>query len=134
MNVPAMSRADAQLLIDGVPLHDAVGLELADWGDGRVTFRFAPPPLCRDRVRGGVHGGAIVTALDTAACFAMIARTGQDCGTVDLRADFPRPALDAEFLVHGDVIRAGKRFGWAQATLEALDGRLVAAGRGTFVW
>jgi uncharacterized protein (TIGR00369 family) len=129
-----MTRDEAQALLDGVAIHRAVGLDLVDWRDGEVAFRFAPPDLVRERVGGGVHGGAIATALDTAACFALIARTGHDCSTVDLRVDYVRPALDEEFTVTATVLRAGKRIGWGDAALTTLDGRLVASARGTFTW
>lgn len=129
-----MTREEAQALLDAVEIHRAVGLELTEWGEGEVAFRFGPPKLVRERASGGVHGGAIATALDTAACFALIARIGTDCSTVDLRIDYVRPALDAEFAVRGTVLRAGKRLGWGDATLTTLDGRLVASARGTFTW
>jgi uncharacterized protein (TIGR00369 family) len=128
------SRADAERLLASAPFHAAIGLELLEWGEGTVALRFAPPALVRAPETGGVHGGAIATALDTAACFAVIAATGFDCATVDLRTDFLRPALDAEFRVEGNVLRAGRRFAWADATASVLDGRVVATARGTFAW
>lgn len=124
-------REDAARLLAEVPLHEAVGLELVEWGEASVVFRFAPPALAR-APGGGVHGGALATALDTAACFAVMAATRADCTTVDLRIDYLRPALDAEFRVRAKVLRAGRRFAWADAELETLEGRLVATARGTF--
>jgi uncharacterized protein (TIGR00369 family) len=125
-----VTRADAERLLAGVELHRALGLELVEWGAGEVMFRFEPGPIARGG--GYVHGGALVVALDTAACFALIAATGRDCTTVDLRTDFLRPASDPTFLVRGTVLRAGKRLGWADAALTAEDGRLIAGARGTF--
>ena len=34
----------------------------------------------------------------------------------------------------GLSLRAGKRIAWADATISTLGGRVVAAGRGAFVW
>lgn len=111
-----------------------IGLELREWGEGRVLFSFAPPELARDVRSRVVHGGALATALDTVAGFAVTSSCGQDIYTIDLRTDFLRPASESEFTVEGRTIRAGKRFGWADATIYAADGRAVATGRGTFGW
>jgi uncharacterized protein (TIGR00369 family) len=129
-----LSRDDAEQLLVACPLHAAIGLELLDWKPGGTKFRFNPPALVRTGDNGIVHGGALVTALDVAACFAAIAETGHDCSTVDLRADFLRPALDPSFDVEGTLRRAGRRLAWADATLQTPDGRLVASARGVFTW
>jgi uncharacterized protein (TIGR00369 family) len=131
---PGLSRDDAEQLLLECPLHAAIGLELVDWKPGNAKFCLTPPALVRTGEAGVVHGGALVTALDVAACFAAIAQIGQDCSTVDLRADFLRPALDRGFDVEGRLRRAGRRLAWADATVQTLDGRLVASARGVFTW
>jgi uncharacterized protein (TIGR00369 family) len=131
---PVVSREDAEQLLLACPLHAAIGLELSDWEPGHTRFRFKPPTLVRTGEPGLVHGGAVTTALDVAACFAAIAQTGHDCSTVDLRTDFLRPAVDAEFEVEGRLRRAGRRVAWADATLQTLDGRTLASARGVFTW
>jgi uncharacterized protein (TIGR00369 family) len=129
-----MTRDEAEALLASVELHRLLGLSLLDWGEGSVTLGFAPPSLARAAGGGPVHGGAIATALDTTACFALISAVGVDCSTIDLRTDFLRPAVDDELLVTGSVIRAGRRFGCAEATLSTGDGRALATARGTFTW
>jgi uncharacterized protein (TIGR00369 family) len=131
---PSMSRDEAEQLLLACPLHAAIGLELRDWEPGQTRFSFTPPPLVRSGEAGIVHGGALVTALDVAACFAAIAQTGHDCSTVDLRTDFLRPALDAGFNVRGQLRRAGRRLAWADATIHTLNGRLLATASGVFTW
>jgi uncharacterized protein (TIGR00369 family) len=131
---PVLTRADAERLLMSSEVHGRLGLELADWGPERVGLRFRPPAWTRDRAGGAIHGGVLATALDTAACFAAIAAAGVDCSTVDLRCDFLRPALDDEFVVSGSPIRAGRRIAWADATILTSEGRVVATGRGTFIW
>ncbi len=133
-SAPPLSRADAEQLLLDCPLHAAIGLELVEWEPGRTRFRFKPPALVRTVDGGLVHGGALVTALDVAACFAVIAQTGHDCSTVDLRTDFLRPALDPAFDVAGTLRRAGRRLAWADATVQTLDGRLLASASGVFTW
>ena len=129
-----MTKAEAEALLASVELHAALGLSLREWGEGEVTFGFVPPAFARAPGLGAVHGGAIATALDTAACFALISAVGVDCSTIDLRTDFLRPAVDAELLVTGSVVRAGRRFGCADATLRTGEGRSLAVARGTFTW
>lgn len=133
-SAPTLSREDAEQLLLECPLHAAIGLELHEWEPGHTRFRFNPPALVRTVDGGLVHGGALVTALDVAACFAAIAQTGHDCSTVDLRTDFLRPALDVAFDVEGTLRRAGRRLAWADATLQTLDGRLLASASGVFTW
>jgi uncharacterized protein (TIGR00369 family) len=127
-----MDRQTAENLLAECELHALIGLELSEWSEGLVVFRFAPPPSVRHE--GGVHGGALSTALDTAATFALISSIDADASTVDLRVDFMRPALDAEFRVEGRTKRAGRRLGWADAELTNAEGRLIAVARGTFAW
>lgn len=115
-------------------VHARVGLKLLEWGAEEVVLAFRPEAWTRDPQSGGVHGGVLATALDTAACFAAIAAAGVDCSTLDLRCDYLRPARDTEFVVRGIPLRVGKRFAWADASILAADGRVVATGRGTFVW
>jgi uncharacterized protein (TIGR00369 family) len=129
-----VTREEAEALLASVELHRLLGLSLLDWGESEVSMRFAPPEFARAPGIRAVHGGAIATALDTTACFALIAAVGVDCSTIDLRTDFLRPAVDDELHVAGRVVRAGRRFGCAEATLSTLEGRELATARGTFTW
>jgi len=127
-----MTREEAEALLASCPLHALLGLELEEFGDGRASFRFAPPASVRSGEGAPMHGGALATALDTAATFAVIASFGADASTVDLRLDFLRPALDPELIVEGVTLRAGRRLAWADAAATTVDGRVVATARGTF--
>jgi uncharacterized protein (TIGR00369 family) len=129
-----MDRDEAEALLGSCELHALIGLELAEWEPGRVSLRFAPPSATRPGGSGPVHGGALATALDTAATLAIISSIGADASTVDLRLDYVRPALDEVFGVEGRTTRAGRRVGFADAELRTASGRLVASARGTFVW
>ena len=115
-------------------VHVRLGLEFTEWGPDAIALRFRPEAWTRDAANGAIHGGILATALDTAACFAAIAAAGVDCSTLDLRCDYLRPALDDEFVVRGTPLRAGKRIAWADATIATHEGRLIATGRGTFIW
>jgi uncharacterized protein (TIGR00369 family) len=134
LDLKSMTLEQFQSFLDGVDLHRMVGLAIESWDEDSITFSFAPPAGVRDPRTGGVHGGAIATAIDTAAGFAATLASGFDIATVDLRLDYIRPALDAEFRAVGRSIRSGSRFGWAEATVSTLEGRAVALGRGIFTW
>ncbi len=131
---PAMMREEAERLLSACSIHRDMGLKLVDWEKGRVRFTFAPPTSVRSGDGGVIHGGAVATALDTAACFAVIAAVGKDCSTVDLRTDFLRPGSADQLSVTGTLLRAGRRFGWADAAITTSDGKAVATARGTFTW
>lgn len=133
-DAPIRSLEAARGLLDGCGLHGLLGLEVIEFGNGHVRFVFAPPALSRDPRSGAVHGGALATALDTVAGFAMTSSTGFDIATIDLRVDYLRPAVDAEFASVGRTVRTGSRFGVAESELATLDGRVVAIARGTFTW
>ncbi len=121
-------------MLESCELHRMLELELLDWGQEAVSFRCKPGAWARDTQSGFVHGGILATALDTAACFAVIAVVGADCSTIDLRCDYLRPALDDEYVVRGTPLRLGKRFAWADAAILTATERLIATARGTFVW
>lgn len=121
-------------MLAGCELHRMLELELEDWGQDAVSFRCKPGAWARDAGSGAVHGGILAAALDTAACFAVIAAVGVDCSTVDLRCDYLRPALEDTFIVRATPLRVGKRFARADATMLTVDERLIAAARGTFIW
>jgi uncharacterized protein (TIGR00369 family) len=131
---PGVNQDDARALLASCELHALLGLELVEFGEGSVRFRFAPPASARSAETNAIHGGARATALDTAATFAVISSIGADATTVDLRVDYLRPALDPDLAVHGLTVRAGRRFAFADATAAGLDGRIVASARGTFTW
>jgi uncharacterized protein (TIGR00369 family) len=134
LDLKSMTSEQFQAFLDEVELHRIIGISVESWDDSSIAFALAPPAGMRDPRSGGVHGGVLATALDTAAGFAATLASGFDIATIDLRIDYIRPALDAEFRVVGTSIRSGSRFGWAEATVSTLEGRAVALGRGTFTW
>jgi acyl-coenzyme A thioesterase PaaI-like protein len=55
-----MTRDEAQALLDTVPLHANLGIEMDRYDEGHVTFRFTPPSAARSP-DGMVHGGVLAT-------------------------------------------------------------------------
>ena len=102
--------------------------------EGSVLFDAAPGREHSTEGTDMLHGGVVAAMLDTAATFALIAATGIDWSTVDLRIDYLRPAPVGPLVVRGTVVHAGRRFARARAELtEPRNGRLLAEAVGTFV-
>lgn len=122
-----------QGLLEEVPLHRALGLKVAAVHPDGLELQ-AHPGAAYSIGAGQLHGGAVASILDTAATFALIATTGDDWGTVDLRVDYLRPAPVGRLEVSARVLHAGRRVGRAVAELtEPANGRVVAGAVGTFV-
>jgi uncharacterized protein (TIGR00369 family) len=127
-----MAELDLQALCDQAPLHRDLGITVSRTERG-VTCRAAVGGhFVVDAAHGTVHGGIIATLLDTAVTFALIAGSGHDWVTVDLRVDYLRPVLAGTVTVEGEVLRAGRRVGSARATLRDEAGNECAVGIGTF--
>ena len=78
------------------------------------------------------HGGPIAALIDIAGDFALIAKLGRGIPTIDLRVDYLRPAIHTELIASARTLRAGRSIGVVDIEVRDNDGRLVAAGRGTY--
>ena len=79
-----------------------------------------------------VHGGAIASLIDIAGTFAVIAATGCDAVTVDLRVDYLRPVKSGDLVATARLVRVGRELGIADVEVVAADGKIAAVGRGLF--
>jgi uncharacterized protein (TIGR00369 family) len=127
-----MAELDLQALCDQAPLHRELGISIGRTERGATCRATLGGHFVVDAARGTVHGGIIATLLDTAVTFALIAGSGHDWVTVDLRVDYLRPVLAGTVTVEGEVLRAGRRIGSARATLRDAEGYECAVGIGTF--
>jgi uncharacterized protein (TIGR00369 family) len=127
--------ADAlQRWLDETPFHGQLGtLTISPTDDGVEIRADLAPTGANDATSGVAHGGVAATLLDSALTFALIAATGGDWTTVDLRIDYLRPVPIGAVVVAGRVVKAGRRVGRAEGSL--LDGRgdVCARAIGTFV-
>jgi uncharacterized protein (TIGR00369 family) len=118
-----------------VPLHDFLGLEeIERSSEGRVRIRlpYRPSWLVTESPMPMIHGGLSALLLDVAANLAVMAVTGREVSTVDLRIDYLRPAPAEKLEAEGTVLRVGKMLAVADATVVTPGGQRVAVGRGTF--
>jgi uncharacterized protein (TIGR00369 family) len=121
-----------QAVLEETPLHRALGLQVTA-ADGHRLELLAHPGAEHAIGPDQLHGGVVATILDTAATFALIAATGTDWGTVDIRVDYLRPAPVGPLAASARVLHAGRRLGRASAEVaDPATGRTVASAVGTF--
>lgn len=89
------------------------------------------PELLRAPDDSAVHGGVVSALVDLAAHAALNAVTGVGMPTVDLRADFLRPAVPPLTAV-AQPRRVGRNMGFVDVEVMDASGRLVALGRAVF--
>lgn len=108
------------------------GVRLLSVADGvsRGELRCAPPVI---NSQGAVHGGAILTLIDTvmgAAVHATLA-PGTSCVTVDLHVTYLRPATRGLLECRAELLRRGRRMAHLEARVYLADA-LIATAQGNF--
>jgi uncharacterized protein (TIGR00369 family) len=127
-----MQQPDLQALCDQSPLHRALGVRMQRSEAGVTINVEIDAAWSTGGEQPVAHGGIIATLLDSAATFALIAHSGHDWVTVDLRVDYLRPTQLGPLTIEGEVTHAGKRLGRARASLTDSTGRVCAVAVGTF--
>ena len=112
---------------------------------GHIAMR---PDLIGHEAYQRIHGGVISAGLDSmgglAVMAAIAARHMQDTpferlhrfsrlGTIDLRVDYMRPGIGAEFLLTAKVIRLGSRVANTQMEFLSIDGELLSTGTAAYI-
>jgi len=116
-----------------IPYVRLLGLEFVSAGRGEAAFALeAREELTR--MGGILHGGAVVSLMDTAAAFAvhtLLEPAGRTV-TVDLTVHFLRPARDGRVEARARVLRRGRRV--IILNVEATDGtgELIATSTMTY--
>lgn len=79
---------------------------------------------------GGLHGGAIAAAIDTAAYWSAYCELPEKCGlvSIDLKVDFLAPVSDQRVIVNGQRIKSGKTIYLTEAKMSDRNGRVMAHG------
>jgi len=91
-----------------IPIVDTLQMELVFLADGVCEIK-APRKLRYDGVFESFHGGLLMTLADSAACFAILTRTGHQARltTTDMNIRFLAPCL-SDVTVKARVIKFGK--------------------------
>lgn len=110
-----------------------LGLRLDDVspGEAAVSLALAPRHL---NLMGTLHGGLISTLADTATGLSLRTLLDADASfvTTQLSVVFLAPGREGSVQARGRVVRAGRRFGYAEADVTDQDGRLLARATATF--
>ena len=116
------------------PFHHWLRPELvsADADRGVVVRLALRDDFRRHPERPDIHGGVIAALIDIAGHHAMAAKLGIGVPTVDLRIDYLRAASGQELRAEAAILKLGRTLSVVDIRVLDDDGRLVAAGRGTF--
>jgi len=126
-----------QHMIDSTPQCKALGFQLVEFGQGRLTIELPySEMLIGDPETRVMHGGAITTLVDSACGFAVLTglRSLRRCATLDLRIDYLRPARPG-MTVHctAECYRITHEIAFVRASAHDGDPNdLLATASGTF--
>ena len=137
MSAGALTPAETARLQEAlarVPYARHLGLEFVSAERGAATFALDWREEL-SRMEGILHGGAIVSLLDTAAAFAVmtVLPPGGSTVTVDLTVHFLRPVSAGRIEARARVLRDGRRLCVLQ--IEATDqlGVLISTATTTYI-
>ncbi len=124
-----IDRKQALKTLEQAPFSAIVGLQIVSAHDGEAIVRM--PFSTRNLNYGGeqvpIHGGAIASLADFAACAAVwsIPET-QRSATISMTVNYTAPAIQSDLTAHAAIRRRGKRV--ASLTVEIHDaaGELIA--------
>ena len=128
-----MTRKELEERILQAPFHQWLGLRVKEVTDDgiRITMPWREEFVV-NRDAGYAHGGVLATLIDMAADYALAAKLGAPFPTIDLRVDYHRAALEGELSVAARVIRLGRTFSTAEASVFDTEDRLLASDRGVY--
>lgn len=115
--------------------HDWMGMRLGhlEPGSSELSLRIGEDHV---NLMGVLHGGVLASLADAATGIAMLSALdpGWSHLTTSLQLTFLSPAmLGEEVTARGRVVRAGRRFGYAEADVSRSDGTLLARAAATFI-
>lgn len=116
-----------------VPYVGLLGFEFVRAERGAATFALDVREELT-RMGGILHGGAVVSLLDTAAAFAVHTVIEPDACTVtvDLTVHFLRPASAGRIEAHARVLRRGRRVCILSVEARDADAEIIATATMTY--
>ncbi len=113
--------------------HSWIGMRLkrVEIGEVHVALDVEPRHL---NLVGLLHGGLIATLADTATglAYRTVLEPGTRHVTTHLSVTFLSPGRAGRVTARGKVVKAGRRFGYAESDVVGPDGELLARATATF--
>jgi uncharacterized protein (TIGR00369 family) len=117
-----------------------LGVEVADARPGWVRLRLRVRDDLCNAPGAPLHGGVYAALVDMAIGAALATQRGAGGGaggvdqtTLDLNVSFLAAVRDGEIFAEGRILRAGRRVAFGEANITDGGGRLLAAGRATYM-
>ena len=132
-----------------IPFNRALGLKITRLQPEHVAARIdMKPDLVGHFAHNRLHGGVISAGLDAIGGLAVMAAIGGrhmaetaaqrlqrfgKLGTIDLRIDYLRPGIGAQFELRAQVLRLGSRVASTRMEFLGADGKLLASGAAAYI-
>jgi uncharacterized protein (TIGR00369 family) len=116
-----------------------LGVDVEDARPGWIRLRVAVREDLCNAPRAPLHGGVYASLIDMAvggalATFGTAAGGGVDQTTLDLNVSFIGAAREGDAVVaEGRILKRGRSIAFGEATITDGGGRLLAAGRATYM-
>ncbi|HXG02044.1 MAG TPA: PaaI family thioesterase [Candidatus Binatia bacterium] len=117
-----------------------LGVDVADARPGWVRLRLRVRDDLCNAPGAPLHGGVYASLVDMAIGAALATQRGAGGGaggvdqtTLDLNVSFLAAVRDGEVFAEGRILRAGRTIAFGEATITDGGGRLLAAGRATYM-
>lgn len=109
-----------------------IGLQKETVRPGQARLQLEPQQQL-ENLQGSVHGGVLMTLLDSAMARAAMSRSGQaeSVVSVNLTVSFLKPAK-GRLVAHGQAVGGGKSLCFCEGHVEDEHGGIVARGTGVF--
>lgn len=119
--------------IQRIPVVAAMGIRIERMAPGRCEA-VVPHDRRYDGIYESFHGGLLMTAADSVACFAIMTRTGPDevLTTTDMHIRFLHPCI-GDVTVRAEVIKLGKTLCPVAVNLFDGKGTRVAVAEVTYI-
>ena len=129
MEIPPRQQFPALATLEDGPFSALLGLQVAAAAEGDVMVRmpFHPRLLNYGPPDVPVHGGAIATLADFAACAAVwtLPQTVRSA-TITMTVNYTAPAIQSDLMAHAVVRRGGNRVASLTVAVRDIGGNLIA--------
>lgn len=119
--------------VAAIPIVDTLGMQVLELAPGLCRLKVARKPAY-DGVFESFHGGLLMTVADSAACFAILTRTGPavKLTTTDMNIRFLAPCL-SDLTVAARTIKVGRTMCPVGVELFDEAGTLVAVAQVNYI-